>query len=150
MLQTSEPPVPPNKFIAGEYIKGTSAWSVDSSGDVTISSWGSESANQMSIKMERMIDIEIGDSVQIVVTKLSGSISAQQRADAWLCGSGMQFMQNDIWGTGDTPVSKTKTASAAPSSVYFTIRNKTGTATFSSYKFKVEVYVNGVKKFPEV
>lgn len=146
MLQT--PSEPPNRFIEGTYTKGTSEIVIDSAGDMTINSWGSTTANRPSIPMVRALNFVTGDTVRLVITKLSGTISAIQFCEIWV--NSMKVVDNESWGTGSTPITKTITATADAGSVYFTFNNKTGGAAFTNYKVKVEIYVNAVKVFPEV
>lgn len=98
--------------------------------------------------MVRAIDFVTGDTVRLVVTKLSGSISASFFCEIWV--NSLKVADNKSWGTGTTAIDQSVTAAADAGSVYFTMNTKSNAITFSSYKFAVEVYVNGVKKFPEV
>ena len=148
MVQDGEPTLPPNKFVEGTITKGDTSLTVDSDGNVTVSSWKGATANRPSIPMVRAIDFKTGDSLRLVVKKISGTMSVQQYCEIWV--NSFKVMSNELWGTGTTAIDKTITATADANSVYFTMNNKTGTANFSSYKFKVEIYVNGTKKFPEV
>lgn len=144
MAAKSEPPISPNKFVEGSYTKDASAWTVDATGNVTLTAWRGTQA----IEMIRTIDFSVGDEVGVLVTKLSGTLSKAQFVDISVCG--VLIVQNSLWGTGTTAISKTITAPSASTSKYFEILNRTGTATLMDYKFKVDVYVNGTKVFPEV
>ena len=148
MAAKSEPPISPNKFVEGSYTKGDSAWTVDATGNVTLTSWRTSLFDIPDIEMIRAIDFSAGDEVKVVITKLSGTLSAAQFTDISVCG--VLIVQNSLWGTGTTAVSKTTTAPSASTSKYLEIKNRTGTATLTDYKFKVDVYVNGTKVFQEV
>lgn len=139
--------VPKNRFVEGSFTRGTSAWTVDANGDVVFSALKGNAENRPYVQMIRKIYISSGDTVRLVIKRKAGSVSAAQFVDLWVCG--YQIASNKSWGTGSTPIDVSGTAGAASSNAYLTINNRSGTASYSSYKVSVEVYVNGTKVFPE-
>lgn len=140
--------VPKNRFVEGSFTRGTSAWTVDANGDVVFSALNGSSENFPYVQMIRKIDISTGDTVRLVIKKKAGSVSRAQFANIWVCG--YKIATNTSWETGSTPIDVSGIAGTASTNAYLTINNLTGTATYSSYKVSVEVYVNGTKVFPEV
>lgn len=138
----------PNGFIEGTFTNGQSAWSVDSAGEVVVTAWKGASTNALRLQIDRTLDINAGDSVRVVVTKISGTLSIAQSCDFNVCN--LSVLPNASWSNGTTAVNKTFTASHNPSGTVFYIGNRAGTATVTNYRIKFEIYANGTKVFPIV
>lgn len=145
-LMGSEKKTEPNGFVKGTFTHGQSAWTIDSDGEMLITAWKSSVANSLQPEIERTLDIKAGDSVRVVVTKISGTISVAQFADISVCG--LDVLSNESWGKWKTAVDKTFTASTNPIGTSFYIGNRAGTATITSYRVRFEIYANGKKIFP--
>lgn len=145
-IMASASKIKPNGFIEGTYTNGTSAWSVNSAGEITITTWSGGWQNALTPKIMRYLDILPGDSVRVIVRKVSGTISRSPFVTFTV--NNLSVLSNESWKKEATAVDKTFTATANPSSTQFYINNITGNATITNYKVRFEIFCNGKKIFP--
>ena len=139
----------PNRFVDWSYSadSGDTVYSM-SDNVLTITKWKAVSSNNLAVSAQRPIVAASGDTMRIVVTKKSGSVSASIYVNA--NAGGKAIANNVSWGTGTTALDVSTTLTDTANNASVTFKNRSYAPAYSNYKAQIAVYKNGVQILPEV
>ena len=143
----------PNNFVPGTYTRGSSVFVVDSDGYITVSSWPKGWDDDVGIPFYRSFQVKTGDIVKISVTCLSGSVSKSFLA---YIGPFNKSLDKGFWPANNATVKDgLRESSFSGSATYdmdctvLRMENNVDGLTFTNWKIKIEIFVNGVRVIPE-
>ena len=139
--------IPPTKLEAGTFTRGSSEWTVDNTGKVTISNWASNAANAIITPVETPFEIKTGDEIVFYLLRKSGSPS-WHGTDVWLdksSSAGLLLMGNNLtwnWSNNTNSASKTSDVNGTVTHIYLSNRGNV-VASSANYSFALKITVNG-------
>ena len=136
-----------NGFVNGTYANGTSSCSI-SNNILSISTFDSGQDNRPNVYFKYPLNIQTGDTVRVLITKKSGSVSGAIYVDAWVAGN--KIVGNKAWGTGNTALDQTLSSPGNSNTKVVVFNNRTGNKTYTNYKCSIQIFVNSVQVLPEV
>lgn len=139
--------IPPTKLEAGTFTRGSSEWTVDSNGKVTIINWAQSTTNAIITPVETPFDIKNGDNIVFYLFRKSGSpswhgtdVNLYKSATSSLINLGNNLSWN--WSNNTNSVSKTSTVSGTVTHIYINNRGNP-VAESANYAFAIKITVNG-------
>ena len=146
LAETAET-VEKNCLAPGEYTNGSSVYSVDRSGWLWIRGWSANAANKLVVPLLRPLNVAVGDTLRVLIKKVSGTVSSSFFVDGYVGGN--KFSNNLIWESGATAQDCSMTATSTNAG-QLTLKDNNTTATFTNYAVSIQIFVNGQQKIPEV
>ena len=138
--------IPPTKLTEGSYTRGTSIWSVDSTGKVIIDTYSMGSANGPIMPVDTPFEIKIGDEIVLYLLRKSGSPGWHgtdvklRSAITNILTMGENLTWN--WSNNSCSVTKVSDVNGTVASIYMYNRGNT-VASSANYSFALKITVNG-------
>ena len=137
-----------NGFVDGSYTHGSSAATI-SNNTINITAFPSGAGNSQTFRYKYPLNIQIGDTIRLVIQKVSGSMSSNTFVDATVGGNWVANNKN--WSNTQTiALDESSTSTTDNNETYVVIQTRSTSPTFTNYTCRIKVYVNGVQVLPEV
>lgn len=136
-----------NNFDGGTYTMGTSSGTVTGN-RLSITAFNNGDSNALTLKFDYPLNIQTGDTVRVLIKKVSGSVSKVSFTNIYVGNN--KVVNNVAWQTGNTPIDITSTVSTSNNTLTVVIQTHSVQPTYTNYAVSITIYVNGVQVLPEV